>query len=453
MGSGANTGVYGSGTNTGVSGSGGIGVSGTSSSTGGYGVWGSSTGTGVFGQGITGVVGSSTGGGYGVQGISSNVGMFGSGVIGVYGSNSGGGYGVIGSGDTGVLGSSAISSGIAGVFNNTGGGKILSGQSNGTENFSVDGGGDVTTAGAVLTMIPNSPSGNGTCYYCLTKINTNGLAIRTAAGDSTGILGIVVNGAGTTGNAQIAIAGKALCSFDGPTQAGDYVQASSIYGGSCHDVGASYPSSGQVLGRVLQTDANAGSWYVYLFGPEQRVSAGPAGPQGPQGPAGPQGPQGPQGPAGPTGPTGATGPAGVGNAYQVRGGYNGGVTFSGTVSGNPQHATLATLSLPAGTYLLSGKVSVSTWGSSNAGGSVDCELWVGTTAILDIVQFSGAPSSSTVGTISLLGAYSLATGNSLLLTCDAGGYGLSTGTYQDSFNNWQLIATQVSNLTSTYSGN
>ena len=49
---------------------------------------------------------------------------------------------------TGVSGYVASSSGTAGVFNNAAGGKILSGQNDGVETFSVDGQGNVnSTAG------------------------------------------------------------------------------------------------------------------------------------------------------------------------------------------------------------------------------------------------------------------------------------------------------------------
>jgi hypothetical protein len=225
-------------------------------------------------------------------------------------------------------------SGIALTVNNAGSGNIISGQINGTERFSVDNSGNVVTSGAVLVTMPNSSRGIGTCYYCPAKLDpTNGFAIRADAGDTTGILGIVVAGPGTIGNAQIAVAGTALCNFDGPTQVGDYVQVSSTAPGACHDVGASYPSSGQVLGRVLQTQPVAGGWYVYLFGAEQRATAaGPEGPQGPPGAQGAPGAQGPQGPAGPVLPDLAyTDHANTFTADQT---VNGNLSATGAVAGN-----------------------------------------------------------------------------------------------------------------------
>jgi hypothetical protein len=269
--------VWGSGgTGIGVVGSGGTGVAGTSNNVAGYGVSGNNSssgagmygvsdggGIGVWGSGGTGVQGNSTSAsGYGMYGVNTSTSNL---AVAVYGDAANG---------IGLLGASASANGVAGVLNNTAGGKILSGQNNGTEKFSVDSNGDVVTAGAVLTTIPNSSNGNGTCYYCLAKIDpTNGFATVTGTGDSTGILGVVVAGPGKIGSAQIAVAGQALCWFDGATTAGDYVRASPSTAGYCTDVGASYPTSGQVLGRVLQTKGSSGACYVYLFGAEQRANA------------------------------------------------------------------------------------------------------------------------------------------------------------------------------------
>ena len=60
----------------------------------------------------------------------------------------------------GVEGISASSAGTAGVFNNTGGGKVLSGQTNGTEVFSVNGNGvaQVGTQSASPTGMLNATS-------------------------------------------------------------------------------------------------------------------------------------------------------------------------------------------------------------------------------------------------------------------------------------------------------
>jgi hypothetical protein len=85
---------------------------------------------------------------YGVQGTTAST--IGYGVAGFATSNSGANFG--------VYGMTASPSGIAGLFNNTGGGKILSAQNNGVERFSVDGAGNATAtsftgSGAGLTGV------------------------------------------------------------------------------------------------------------------------------------------------------------------------------------------------------------------------------------------------------------------------------------------------------------
>jgi hypothetical protein len=103
-------------------------------------------------------------------------------------------------------------------------------------------------------------------------------------------------------------------------------------------------------------------------GPQGLVGAtgatGAVGPAGPQGPTGPQGPQGLQGAAsnvpGPQGPAGPEGPIGPSNGYIT--------TISAVSLPNNNHYTaVATLSLPAGSFLLWGKVK-------DFFGSV-CVLW------------------------------------------------------------------------------
>lgn len=94
---------------------------------------------------------------------------------------------------------------------------------------------------------------------------------------TSGVAGIVVGNAGTAGNAQIAIAGQASCIFDGVTTAGDYVQASTTSAGECHDVGSTYPTSNQVIGRVLSTHGAGGTFAIEVFGPEINAAAGGGG--------------------------------------------------------------------------------------------------------------------------------------------------------------------------------
>jgi trimeric autotransporter adhesin len=100
-----------------------------------YGVQGVATGT--AGVGLIGTATSTTGFTYGLRGTSSST--SGTGVRGIDMATSGV--------TTGVSGYVASAAGIAGAFNNEAGGKIISGQNNGTEKFSVDGGGNVNSLG------------------------------------------------------------------------------------------------------------------------------------------------------------------------------------------------------------------------------------------------------------------------------------------------------------------
>jgi hypothetical protein len=53
--------------------------------------------------------------------------------------------------------------------------------------------------------------------------------------------------------------------FDGATTAGDYVQISSSTAGDCHDAGAARPATGEIIGRVLSTNASAGTYALRIF--------------------------------------------------------------------------------------------------------------------------------------------------------------------------------------------
>jgi hypothetical protein len=77
---------------------------------------------------------------------------------------------------------------------------------------------------------------------------------------------------------------------------------------------------------------------------------GPIGPQGPAGPAGPAGPTGPIGPAGPQGPQGVPGPPGPATLPTV---YRDRSALDIALPESPAKLKVATLSLPAGTYLVS----------------------------------------------------------------------------------------------------
>ncbi len=130
---------------------------------------------------------------------------------------------------------------------------------------------DLSTSGAqTLEMCNDGTTGTGLNF--LAKLNGANppCAVKVTTSDTNGALGVVVGGSGTSGNAVIAYKGYVSCSFDGATTSGDYVQISSSNAADCHDAGSSYPSGGQILGRVLSTNASAGT-YVMLGGGEAQA--------------------------------------------------------------------------------------------------------------------------------------------------------------------------------------
>ena len=124
-------------------------------------------------------------------------------------------------------------------------------------------------AATALTWSIANESTTGTQTNMLAKLTgAPSTALLPGTTDTGGIAGVVVSGSGTSGVASIAVAGQANCLFDGATVAGDYVTISTSVAGACHDNGAAYPITVQALGRVLASNANAGTYPVELFGTE-----------------------------------------------------------------------------------------------------------------------------------------------------------------------------------------
>ena len=133
-------------------------------------------------------------------------------------------------------------------------------------------------AGGPLNTSVKNASSTGTTLNKLAKLTgAPATAVLASTSDTGGMIGVVMDGAGTTGNAAIARAGIATCVFDATaTVAGDYVQISSSVAGDCTDAGSTYPTSGQILGRVLSTHGSGGGTYAMtvMGGEVQGVSAG-----------------------------------------------------------------------------------------------------------------------------------------------------------------------------------
>ena len=119
---------------------------------------------------------------------------------------------------------------------------------------------DIGSSNAIVIELANAGV-TGTTVNKLAKLTgAPSTAVITATSDTNGVIGVVVAGAGTSAKAQIATDGVANCVFDGATTAGDYVQISRITAGDCRDAGSTRPTSGQILGHVLSTNASAGTY-------------------------------------------------------------------------------------------------------------------------------------------------------------------------------------------------
>lgn len=163
-------------------------------------------------------------------------------------------------------------------------------------------------------------------------------------------------------------------------------------------------------------------------------ATGLAGPQGPQGPAGSQGVQGPQGPAGDQGPQGPVGPAGpAGQSGQSD-------AFSTAIMGPVSPvalAVVASLSLPAGRYVITAKAEVRAAGDVAAGWSGGCFL-NGGGFNLDFTQVGIAINSGLAAPIPMMGTVSLAAPGSIELEC---------ATSRATLHLIKLIAVRVGSLT------
>ncbi len=197
-------------------------------------VYGDATVTSGTGKGVEGDTNSTSG-----TGVAGTANATAGSTQGVWGSSfSTGGVGVIGqahatSGSTiGVEGISASSTGTAGLFNNTGGGNILSGQSNGTVLFSVNGKGvtqvgtQSTTPAGILNTTATSVSYSGLAATGAPGISNSVLAtpgvnaFGGAAGAPGGVGGAGVVGNGGADNAPSAIGGPGVVGNGGSGNVG-----------------------------------------------------------------------------------------------------------------------------------------------------------------------------------------------------------------------------------------
>ena len=128
---------------------------------------------------------------------------------------------------------------------------------------------------------------------------------------------------------------------------------------------------------------------------------------GPQGPAGPQGPTGATGPAGPSGPTGPQGPAGangVGHAY---------VSISDNLTLDNSFPVVASVTVPAGSYLIFGKTELLNFDGSDQDGI--CKLSTGDTMTIRLGAAVSAGCNESVSVQDT--ALNVPDGTTITMTC------------------------------------
>ena len=189
----------------------------------------------------------------------------GAGIANSTGSAWGTSYGTTGSGSV-VLSAAPTLTGTLTGASSTWSGTVGVGTATAPQALTVNGNIDAMGSyNGYITEIPNGST--ATVVNKLAKMfGANTVTIGTT-GDTDGMIGVVVGGAGTTGNAQIAINGQALCAFDSaPTGIGDFVTISSTTAGDCHDSGTKVRSglTSQIIGQVVNTTASGGNYAVAL---------------------------------------------------------------------------------------------------------------------------------------------------------------------------------------------
>ncbi len=231
----------------------------TSATAQGYGIEGMSAST--IGIGLLGFATATTGSTYGLKGYSSSTG--GTGVRGLSTATTGA--------TTGISASVASPAGTAGVFNNVAGGKVLSGQNNGVEKFSVDGSGDVNAKGNYVGL--GSVSGHqlistvatGTAPFLVTSTTqVPNLNASTLAGNppssfaaSTGSPNYIQNGTALQSTANFNISGKG-------TLGGSLSAANAVAGGIAvtgNDTATTSTNGSFGIGGFLRNDVNGSAVY------------------------------------------------------------------------------------------------------------------------------------------------------------------------------------------------
>lgn len=135
-----------------------------------------------------------------------------------------------------------------------------------------------------INLVGSSPIEAGRLGNNGTATVLNKLASRTGAPSTWTLAGTSATNAagacnancGNSGTPEIVEIGPASCVFDNATIAGDYVGPSTTTAGDCHDLGSTYPATGEVIGIIDTTNGSAGT-YTVDFNPPDLTLPGAAG--------------------------------------------------------------------------------------------------------------------------------------------------------------------------------
>ncbi len=117
----------------------------------------------------------------------------------------------------------------------------------------------------ILPGIVLANDAGGTVLNGLVKLTSTGTVVKTATGDTDGIIGVCIAGCGTSGLAFIQTFGIVSLNLDGATVSGHFLINSSTVASDAHDGGATRPTVRASIGYMVDTTSGvAGLHQVFL---------------------------------------------------------------------------------------------------------------------------------------------------------------------------------------------
>lgn len=133
--------------------------------------------------------------------------------------------------------------------------------------------GSTTNPQLVLMNSPNCTTANSFAELDTTHTDSSGNATaQTASLSSAKVIGVVVAGAGCSGNVTIATSLSAQVLADNQTHVGDWVSASATVAGEADDYGSTKVSTVQTVGLVAKANTGAGTLTAIVIGTGDQLS-------------------------------------------------------------------------------------------------------------------------------------------------------------------------------------